>query len=174
MASVNVIGFDLSITGTGICPGGLRTLTVGGPAKVGDRRVSAIKCETRRILTAAKVAGRPYSLGVIEGPGFASTRLFAVAMVHGVVRDALMDFGVPYALPTPNALKRFATGSGGADKPAMLAAARQHTDLTFLDGNQVDAWWLWRLGAARLGDTAGLNPAQLAQLPEIPWPPGIP
>lgn len=170
MASVNVIGFDLSITATGLCPGGSRALTAGGPSGLGDRRISIIKDEARRLLAAGRLAGRPYDLGVIEGPGFSSTRLFAVAMVHGVVRDALMDFGVPYALIAPNALKRFATGNGGADKPAMLAAARQHTDLRFADDNQVDAWWLWRMGAAHLGDIAGLNPAQVSQVAAIEWP----
>ncbi len=170
MKRVDVLGCDLSITATGLAATARHVLTVGGSAGLGDRRLQIIKGEVRRLLNAGKVARRPYALAVIEGPGFSSTRLFAVAMVHGVVRDALLDYGVPYVLITPRMLKSFATGDGGADKAAMLAAARQHTDLLFDDDNQVDAWWLRRMGCAHLGDHTGLNPTQIAKLGDVAWP----
>jgi hypothetical protein len=51
-------------------------------------------------------------------------------------------------------LKKFATGSGAADKDAMSAALkRQHTELwrTEYDDNAIDAIWLWLWGRKNLG-----------------------
>lgn len=54
----------------------------------------------------------------------------------------------------PTSLKVFATGSGRARKPAMMAAARDRLDLALpldADDNRVDALWLLAWGLSSLG-----------------------
>jgi len=56
--------------------------------------------------------------------------------------DNIIMCGVPVGT-----LKKFATGAGNADKPAMKAAAeREGLDCSKLDDNAVDAFHLWQWG----------------------------
>jgi Holliday junction resolvasome RuvABC endonuclease subunit len=162
---VNVFGLDLSITATGLAPDGTVTETVGGPARDGDHRLITIRNRVRYHLRRTR-----YNLAVMEGPGFNSTRLFAVAMVHGIVRPELLLADVPVALVAPGTLHAFATGDGAATKTMMMQSASGLAGRTFADDNQADAWWLRRMGLAALGDRDGLNDDQIGVLGRVPWP----
>jgi hypothetical protein len=75
--------------------------------------------------------------------------------------------GIPYALVAPAQVKQFATGNGGADKFAMVEAARQRFgDLAGwrpLSPDEADALWLAAMGAQWLGEpVAALPQAQRA------------
>jgi Holliday junction resolvasome RuvABC endonuclease subunit len=163
---VNVLGLDLSITAAGLAADNETTETVGGPARDGDRRLITIRNRVRRWLRI-----RDYELAVIEGPGFASTRIFSVAMVHGVVRAELLVAEVPFVTVAPSTLHAFATGDGGASKAEMKQAAAAATGRAFHDDNQADAWWLRRMGTAALGDHDGLTDDQIERLGHVQgWP----
>lgn len=67
---------------------------------------------------------------------------------------------VPFLGVPVGAIKRYATGRGNADKPAMLAAAQAKLGYAGTDDNEADALWL--LAYARyefLGEPSGLGPA---------------
>ena len=61
--------------------------------------------------------------------------------------------GIEYAFVDATTLKKFATGSGNADKQAMIDAAREATGLT-LPHDIADAYWLTRYGREVLMRTA--------------------
>lgn len=173
---MNVFGLDLSITAAGLAPDDGFTETVGGPARDGDARLVTIRNRMRFWLRRKR-----YDLAVIEGPGFSSTRIFSVAMVHGVVRAELVVAGIPFAEVAPNCLHKFATGNGVATKAEMIQAAEGAAGRKFGDDNQADAWWLRRMGLAALGDHAGLTTEQVDRLGAVTsWPamidlwPGLP
>lgn len=163
--SGKVLGLDLSITAAGICPDDQVTETVGGDARLGDERLVLIRNRVRTQLRRIS-----YDLAVVEGPGFQSTRLFSVAMVHGAVRAELVVAQIPIALVYPTTLHAFACGGGSATKVEMVQAAEGLSGRKFRDDNQADAWWLWRMGRAALGDHTGLNPDQVERLGRVKWP----
>ena len=66
--------------------------------------------------------------------------------------DEIDAIGVPVALITPSALKRYATGSGVAGKDAMMLATARRFDW-FTGGNdEADALWLAAIGGELLGE----------------------
>lgn len=167
MGSPWVIGIDPSLTATGIASRLGSTWTFGGPATHGDRRLQVI----RDGVLATCHAPHP-DLAVIEGPYVHNlNNSMTLGMVHGVVRLACIDAGVPYAIVSPATLKKYATGNGGADKAAMRAALRRHTGIDEKDDNRVDAWWLRHMGLDHLGHPViALPDAQRASLSRVPWP----
>lgn len=137
---MSVSGLDLSITGTGVAH------TVQGAActhlikTVGtkDDRLVVIR---RQVLDHVKGS----TLVLIEGYLNKSMTAGITGMVHGAVRSALIEAGIPYATLPPSSLKKYATGSGGAgsDKRAMAVAAYKRGGVEFTNDNECDAWWLW-------------------------------
>jgi Holliday junction resolvasome RuvABC endonuclease subunit len=158
-----VAGIDPSLSGTGIAtPDWMRT--VGGAAKVGDRRLEII------FDAMLDVVGLNPVLVMIEdlpthAPGAGKT-----GMSQGVVRLALVIGGIRYVKVTPAGLKKFATGSGIATKPDMRMEIFKRTGQDIRDDNQVDAWWLRQLGLQHLGECElGLPKKNLGALDAIDW-----
>lgn len=136
----NVLGLDLSITGTGICEPVAGATTTIHPWSKGDDRL----VEIRNLIVAHL---RPHvDLAVIEGPVLRSQSALPLAMLHGAVRVALISNKTPYLLVAPATLKVYATGRGNAQKPDMRMELFKRTGLDLADDNQVDAKWLWALG----------------------------
>jgi Holliday junction resolvasome RuvABC endonuclease subunit len=139
MTVLKIVGLDLSITATGICAHNGATSTVGGDAKLGDRRLVKILRAVEPVILGADVVmveDLPKS-----GMGSATT-----GMVQGVVRALLTDCGVPYILVTPSSLKTYATGNGNAPKPDLRMSLFKRFGIDLRDDNQCDAWWLRALG----------------------------
>jgi Holliday junction resolvasome RuvABC endonuclease subunit len=161
-----VLGVDPSLTATGLAlPDGSLTLA-GGAAALGDRRLRAIYdvVVTEATLQRAQLA-------VIEDLPTHAHGAGITGMVQGVVRLALLQARVPYALVPAATLKKYATGDGGAGKPDMRMALYKRTGIDERDDNLVDAWFLRAAGLERLGVPAIKMPAaQVAALDKVQWP----
>jgi hypothetical protein len=168
--TVNVLGLDLSMTGTGIAftmaNGGPATETVKTRDKDGDARLITIR---HRIQEAAHGA----TFALIEEIAARSFSAGITGMVHGVAREVLIEMGVSYGTILPNGLKKYATGRGGATKTDMALAAYKRGDgVEFGDDNQCDAWWLWQMARDLRGepiiDLPSLNRQSLTGI-KIEW-----
>jgi Holliday junction resolvasome RuvABC endonuclease subunit len=161
---VNVIGIDPSLEGTGLAWSDTGVGTCRGNA---DERLVAIHSDVQEM-------AKGFHLAVVEdlpthGHGAGKT-----GMAQGVVRLALLQLGVPYALITPATLKKFATGKGNATKPDMRVELLKRTGMDLRDDDQVDAWWLRAMGMQYLGaPIVELPKAHLAALVPVVWPAGV-
>uniref|UniRef100_UPI003D733563 crossover junction endodeoxyribonuclease RuvC n=1 Tax=Streptomyces sp. NRRL F-5630 TaxID=1463864 RepID=UPI003D733563 len=103
-----------------------------------------------------------------------ATAVKGIGGVHGVVKAALLDAGVPYALVSPATLKKYATDYGNADKARMADAAYLAAGAEFADdkgGDQCDAWWLRAAGHDAAGASLFTMPsAQRDRLSVVEWP----
>lgn len=166
---MKIIGLDLAMGVTGVSFQDSTAVTIDTSKLKGDARLTFI---------ADKVRGYTESIGadlaVIEGPGrFLGKTGHIIGMVHGVVRAELDRLGVPFVEVAPDTLKKFATGSGKADKTAMALAAYKRAGLEFPDDNACDAWWLRQAGVHWLAAEKALFPMPKAQrdaLAKAIWP----
>ena len=135
-----IIGIDPSLSATGIATPS-EAYTVATEASDPQRLV--------KIHTAARIAliegGRAH-LAVIEDLPTHAHGAGLTGMAQGVIRLALVQFGVPYVAVTAATLKKFATGSGNANKSDMRMALYKRAGLDIRDDNQVDAIWLRQIG----------------------------
>lgn len=135
-----IVGIDPSLAGTGICTG-TDWWTVHS-TEDGDHRLWAIHTDVVMAVTGQA----PVRLAVLEDLPVHGKAAGKTGMAQGVVRLALLERRVPYALATAATLKKFATGRGNAPKPDLRMELYKRTGLDIADDNQVDAWWLWQLG----------------------------
>ena len=167
-----VIALDLSLTATGIATVSGETLTVQ-PGKT--LRGAARLCDMREtILNAALGTDFDPDLTVIEGPAY-SRALGAghheAAGLWWQIVCTLHSAGIPVAVVSPSALKKYATGKGNATKPDMRMALYQRTGEDIRDDNQVDAWWLRAMGLDHLGAAEfGVPKAHRNALAKVTWP----
>ena len=97
------------------------------------------------------------ALAVMEGPSYRSTnKPFTLGEVYGVFKLALAIERVPYAIVAPRSLKKYATGSGKADKSAMLTHAASLGFSTQSD-DLADAWFAAKLAQDLLGGKASIK-----------------
>jgi len=134
---MRIMGVDLSITCTGVSPPDGGTLVVK-PKSQGDLRLEEVADRLRIAATGAGV-----DLVVIEEFGrFLGEAAKIIPMLHGAVRLDLMRAGIPYMVLSPSSLKKFATGSGTADKTAMAMAAYKRLGREYKTSDECDADWL--------------------------------
>lgn len=170
---MNVLGLDLSLTGTGICYPDGSTLTVKTRQDDGDARLLQIA------EAVCFAIGSGVDLAVIEDLPTHAHSAGITGMVHGVVRSELIQAGVPYALVVPSTLKAYATGKGSGDKTPMAIAALKRAGREFADDNQCDAFWLHVAGLDWLGEPLFELPAAQREFlvgknkngkPKAKWP----
>jgi len=138
--------------------------TVGGDAKVGDRRLWRIYAAMQVV-----VATEPDLVMVEDLPTHAQGA-GKTGMAQGVVRLALVISDIRFVSVPPATLKLFATGKGNATKPDMRMEIFKRTSMDIRDDNQVDAWWLYQMGMAHLGECKLALPAKnLTALDKISW-----
>lgn len=171
MTGLRAVGLDLSLTATGIAPVSGVTLTVQ-PGK--GLRGAARLAEMREGILSIATAGGVPDIVVIEGPAY-SRALGAghheAAGLWWQVVCSLHTAGIPYAVASPSALKKYATGKGNATKSDMRMALFQRAVLDLRDDNQVDAWWLRCAALDRFDEAPVLLPAaQRAALDKVTWP----
>lgn len=165
-ARPRVIGLDLSITATGIALWDGHTDTIKAAKWGGDWRLVNIR---KHVLTHA-LTPRAH-LVVIEDLPTHAHGAGITGMVHGVVRELLLDNGIPYVLVPPASLKKYATGKGNATKADMRMALFQRAGVDLRDDNQVDAWWLRAAGLDQLSHPlVDLPKVQRAALDKVAWP----
>lgn len=144
-----VVGLDLSLTGTGIATA-TSTRRVGTEPKHGDT-IQRSGIIWRAVLETLQDV-RP-ALVVVESPAFAATggqgheRGYLWWRVMEVVQGA----GVPWKKATPQMLKKYATGSGAADKDAMVLAAARRFEWFTGKNDEADALWACAMGYEFLG-----------------------
>lgn len=153
---MKVLGVDASLTGTALClPDGTLEKIKYPKGVEGDGRLEVLYERTLQ----ACVDTDPDRAIVEQLPQHMSAA-GVTGMAQGVVRLALLHARVPYYLPPPATVKKFATGGGAAKKPDMRMALYQRTGLDVADDDKVDAWWLRALGMHLLGDPLLVLPAK--------------
>lgn len=166
---LRVLGLDLSLTSTGVALPNGTTYRIKTHAKEGDRRLLRIRDRITRDLDWAQ----PH-VAVVEDLPRHAMGAGVTAMVHGVVRAALCERDIPFALVVPATLKAYACDNGRADKAEMTAAAYLAAGVEFVDdkgGDQADAWWLRAAGHDHYGAPLfSLPAAQRARLTKVDWP----
>lgn len=164
-----VLGLDLSLTATGICPyifseGDDEPYTLkfgtGKSAPKGDERLWRIREAIEEEIAALLIIDGQYDLAVIESlPPYAKGSA-ALGLVHGVAREILSRYDVPVIQLAPSSLKKFACGDGGASKEDMLKAFYAHSPWSGgkFDDNAVDSFWLQQVGLLYLESDQAVNP----------------
>lgn len=169
-----VIGLDLSLTGSGIASS-LGWCDVVGQKDVTtkplDARLAIIDDLAERILT---LTARP-DLVVIEQPAFSRAGAGSIerhALWWLVVR-ALRRREVPVAEVTARGRMRYATGKGAATKSAVVDASARRWPAFETGGNDnlADAVVLCAMGCDRLGVPLAVMPqTHRAALDAVAWP----
>ena len=65
--------------------------------------------------------------------------------LHGVMKSLCDDYGVDYKAYSASEIKKYATGKGNANKPAMIQSCIDKYGITPVDDNHADAVHLWHL-----------------------------
>lgn len=172
-----VAGVDPSLSSTGVAildAGELRVLRI--QSRPGERRtlvaqVGRLRDMTRRIRVA--VADASPVLVVMEGPayGVSENQAHYLAGFWWRLASSLCAIA-PVAVVQPGTLKKYATGSGRAEKDRVLLAADRAFPGSGIAGNdEADAAVLAAMGATYLGEPASRFPGKgQAAILAVRWP----
>lgn len=170
---MNILGVDLSLTGTGVSDGKETWLIPSD----GKKEATLEERYTRIHDIAYGAVSYACSLDVvlIEGPSLGSS--------HGHAHDRaglwwmtvalLLNDGFDVVEVPPSTLKKYATGKGNASKSEMVdAAARRLPDVvTGADDNRIDALWLAAIGHDLAGHPLVKMPeTHRVALKAVRWP----
>lgn len=163
---MNVVGVDLSLTATGLCPAdGSEPYAIAVKSR-GVQRLIELRDTVLRVADGSWRA----DLIVIEGYSLGTTRqashAHALGELGGVVRVALHENALTWVDVPPASLKKFATGKGNANKVAMATAATRAGYDGPDDDNAIDAWWLRQMGLYAVCDAVDTDAAAAAH--EVP------
>lgn len=137
MSPLRVVGLDLSLTSTGVSDGitGYAYQTTGDAPT--EARMWALMDRVEGFVTCPAGWTRTRTRAdavVIEGAAFGAKgdAVDQLAGLRWIVRTRLYSLGIPFAVVTPSALKKYTTGDGRAGKPEMVRAlnTRHGIDLT--------------------------------------------
>lgn len=139
-------GFDLSLTATGI-------VILDSKGEVVERAVIKLKTKgAERLHDICKAVEKlisPYRLKMvcIEGYSMASVgQLAQLGELGGCIRMLLhQKEATPYYTPTPNQLKKFATGLGVGEKDIVMMHVYKNWGFQAVDNNEGDAYTLARI-----------------------------
>lgn len=178
---MNVVGLDLSLTATGVATERgtevLRTDLRGCDrlAWIRDMVLPACGC----FHNADGWNADPYDIRladivVLEDYAYSrSNQAHQIGELHGVIRLALHEAGIPVALVAPTARAKYATGKGKAGKAEVLAAAIRRLGYDGHDDNEADALWLRQMAIDHYGLTepsAPMPAVNRAALDKVDWP----
>jgi crossover junction endodeoxyribonuclease RuvC len=155
---MNIIGIDLSLTGTGVCAlrdgGRLWTINTTAKTRTEDRLItirSAIAQECG-CMDAAIIEGLSY--GSVGGAQAERSAL------HWMVRVDLYQLGIPYVVVTPMSLKKFVCGTAKAEKSMMIREVYRRWGVEASNDNEADAAALAHLGLVYYGQAEHQTVAQ--------------
>lgn len=166
-ATPRVVGLDYSLTSTGLASTRPHEATLIRPRTKGHARLQELKASVSHLIRQA----RP-ELVVIESGSYASTSSTFHQLAGGwwILAHEIHQLGIPYATVPPGTLKRFAAGSGTADKKTMEAAARAAWPrVPIQNDDAADAMFLAAMGAHYLGKPIHRTPAPDA-VQAVDWP----
>ena len=152
---MKILALDLSVTGTGWAtnedgePHYSGIITHTKPKKGVYQhpmvRLNRIKEEVDRLSYDAKLV-------VMEGYSYGNNqRAHQLAELGGLIRWHLWYLGIPYVEVAPTTLKKFATGTGKAKKPEVIASAIRRLGYERHDDNEADALWLLQMALHHYG-----------------------
>jgi Holliday junction resolvasome RuvABC endonuclease subunit len=175
---MRVFGIDPSLAATGVATAHDQVHVVktkGSKGATTQERHDRLTEIRRRVLQLLAQAGSaPGDLVVIEGPPFTGDPyIWDRAGLWWLMQNDLRGLGYVVVDVHPSHLKKYATGSGSANKGRMAdAAARRIPDVhTHGEDNAVDALWLRAMGLDQLGQPLAALPAeQRAVLDRVAWP----
>ncbi len=164
---MNILGLDLSLTATGIaepdgCPQTFKSAHRGVDRLVDIRNAVISWARTCRV-----------DLVALEGYSFASkgSGIYQIAELGGVVRVALHEHDIPLVVIPPACVKKYATGSGLANKLQVALAAQKRLKVEVADDNAADAAWLRAMAMDAYGAAPPAVPAShRSTLAKITWP----
>jgi crossover junction endodeoxyribonuclease RuvC len=168
-----VLGIDPSLTSTGLVRidqhDGVQLYRIR-PRVKGHDRLDAI-------LDAVSYSVRDADLVVIEGPSYGSTgtAYHQLAGLWWLITHHLYRAGRPYAVVSPQARAKYATGNGGAGKDAVLAAVvRRYADVDVTGNDVADALILAAMGARWIGEPIDSVPkTHLVAMDKVSWPEAV-
>lgn len=176
----NVVGIDLSLTGTGIAfyDGDARTVDVDTIKSSGSKDASLYDRSVRLQVLLDRILRKTTGaqLAVIEGPSFGQARQGGQhdrAGLWWLVVDKLIELGLIVVEVSPASRAKYATGKGNAAKDAVLAAVvRRYVDVPVADNNQADAVVLAAMGARWLQQPIddGLPLLNVGAMSKVRWP----
>ena len=145
MTRTRVLALDLALRKSGVCsPDGETSVLRSSKDSSGMQRLCEIVSGLRSLLD----EHRP-DVVTIEGYsyGSSSNNLVQFGELGGLVRMlVLCTYELPMLVVPPGSLKRYATGSGNADKTQVVVAARERLGFARTDADEADALWLWAFG----------------------------
>lgn len=166
---MRILALDLALGVTGVAHDGgaerLRAHRLDGPGRLAFIRDA--------ILIRVDLLGA--DLVVLEEPFIgrqARTGLLELLGVHAVVRVALWEHAIPYAVIAQAALKRYATGKGNASKEDVHGAAIKRLGYAGASRDEADALWLLEMARAHYTPAAAtpVPAAHRAALAGVAWP----
>lgn len=165
---LSVTALDLSLSATGWA----KSDGTSGVIATGEKRGMA---RVAYILDCVDEITRGADLTVIEGYAFGAKgrAVFDIAEMGGVVRFTLYEWSRRTVEVPPANLKMFATGSGNANKMAVVAAAIRNLCYQGSNDNEADALFLLEMAKAHYGtrtNAARLTAKQTQSLSKIQWP----
>jgi Holliday junction resolvasome RuvABC endonuclease subunit len=156
---MNIIGIDLSLTGTGVCllrdgECDLRTINTTAKTRTEDRLITIRRAIAQECgcIDAAIIEGLSY--GSVGGAQAERSAL------HWMVRVDLYQLGVPYVIVTPMSLKKFVCGTAKAEKSMMIREVYRRWNVEAANDNEADAAALAHLGLVYYGQAEHQTIAQ--------------
>jgi crossover junction endodeoxyribonuclease RuvC len=184
MPQLRALGLDTSPTSTGWGKACAQPLLAGPPEfgtikpgiivpKAGNLDLSAARIRKVIAELGPLVSGFDPDLIVMEGPSFGSTGAYwhENAGLWWAVVLRIKQSGRPLVIIQPATLKKFATGSGRADKGDMRVAAATRFGLATIGPDEADGLWLAAAACQHYGWPLVKLPAvQTAALDVVKWP----
>lgn len=163
---MRIMGLDLSTSCTGVSLPDGQTLALKPPSRLkGDDRLFYL---AEHVGLAARTA-RAELIVVEDVRGiYKGEAARVIPMLHGMVRLELKREGITYMPLNQTTLKRFATGSAGADKTAMALAALKRLGREYSTDDECDADWLRIAGRTVYGwgEPTGPAPTDWLRMPK--------
>lgn len=161
----NVIGLDLSLSGTGMVTATTQECIKTEP-EMGEKPVRWVHIRDR--IVAAALRECPDLIVIEDLPTNAKFGGADLGPVHGVVRTALHEMGHRPLLIPPGSLKKFVLGKGVGSKADIRMGIFKRYGLDITNDNTADAFGLMALGLYLLGaPIVKLPAAHTSMLPAL-------